>query len=518
MCFQIIKDPVFLMLRIKKNVAIYYIFLVVSVFSCTENAKKNMSSAELYQIHCGSCHLAPDPTGLPRDIWKNRVLPEMAARMGYRYNDYNPTQGKSFDEKYHILKSKIYPSKPIIDSLTWWQVHDYIVSLAPDSVPIEKTRSVNYKPLTIFDPKPVFLEKNINPLLTTISFDSLSKSFYVGSGNGNVHQWSPDENNLIESFTSPITSYLKKNGQEITTEIGLMNPSEIPEGIVHSKKANEINVVGYNLHRPVFTDLVDLNDDGRDEVLVCEFGHLTGELSLFEETETKFKKKTLLPLPGAVKFEITDMNNDGRKDIIVLMSQGNEGLFILYQTDNLNFEASQIIKLPPEYGSSWFELIDYNSDGHMDIVMVNGDNADFSIFPKPYHGIRLFLNDTNNQFEQKWFHPIYGATKVLTADYDSDGDLDFVVTAFFADIGNPANEGFHFLENNDSADYKFQEYTFKEPLLGNWLVLDKGDVDSDGDLDLLLGSFKLPTYNPLPKDQEKANISKLWFLENKTKH
>ncbi len=505
------------MLRLQNNISIYLIFLALCCFSCTENTKKNKSSAEQYQVHCGSCHLAPDPANIPKDIWKNNVLPEMAARMGYRYNGYNPTQGKSFDEKYHILKSKIYPSKSIIDSLTWWQVHDYIVNLAPDSIPIDKARAVNDIQLKIFKPKPVHLEKTISPLFTSIGFDSISESFYVGSGNGNVHQWSPDENILIESFTSPITSYLKKNGQEITTEIGLMNPSEIPEGIVHSKKSNTISIVGNSLHRPVFTDLIDLNEDGTNEVIVCEFGHLTGELSLFEETETGFKKKSLLPLPGAVKFDIADMNNDGKKDIIVLMSQGNEGIFILYQTEDLKFDAEQIIKLPPEYGSSWFELIDYNTDGHLDIVMVNGDNADYSIFPKPYHGLRLFMNNTKNKFEQEWFYPIYGATKVLTADYDADGDLDFVVTAFFADISNPESEGFHFLENKNSATYEFEEHTFEEPLLGNWLVMDKGDVDSDGDLDILLGSFKLPTYNTQLKDQEKANISKLWFLENQTK-
>jgi len=486
---------------------------LISFISCVESEKQVLTPKEKYQIHCGSCHLTPNPGDITKTYWKNHILPEMGARMGYRYTDYNPSQGKSYTEKYLILKSNIYPNRPIIDSLSWWQIHDYILSLAPDSISV--TKKENILPIKTFKPHHIQLDKVSNPLVTSIRYDTLNSSFFIGSGNGFIHEWSSSQNELIDSYNSPVVSFFKTKDEIITTEIGLMSPSEISKGIIYSKKANTISAVGTDLHRPVFTELVDLNDDGAKEIIVCEFGHLTGELALFKKTPSGYEKASLLKLPGAVKIEIEDLNNDGKKDIIVLMSQGNEGVFVMYQTEDLKFDTKQVISLQPQYGSSWFELIDYNADGHKDIILVNGDNADYSIFAKPYHGIRLFLNNTENQFEQKWFYPLNGATKIITADFDNDGDLDFAVAAFFADIGNTKNEGFHFLENKNSENFEFQEYRFDTPILGNWLAMDKGDADNDGDLDIVLGSFGLPNQTSI-ENQKKAAIPKLWWLENQT--
>ena len=54
---------------------------------------------------------------------------------------------------------------------------------------------------------------------------------------------------------------------------------------------------------------------------------------------------------------------------------------------------------------------------------------------------------------------------------------------------NSFNESFVFLENKNQRQYLFEPHTFQEARLGRWLVMDKGDFDRDGDVDLLLGSF-----------------------------
>lgn len=46
---------------------------------------------------------------------------------------------------------------------------------------------------------------------------------------------------------------------------------------------------------------------------------------------------------------------------------------------------------------------DFNGDGKLDIVYVNGDNFDYSRVLKPYHGIRILENDGKNNFHERYF-------------------------------------------------------------------------------------------------------------------
>jgi len=44
------------------------------------------------------------------------------------------------------------------------------------------------------------------------------------------------------------------------------------------------------------------------------------------------------------------------------------------------------------------DTTDVNHDGWTDLVVVNGDNADFSIIPKAYHGVRVYLNNQHGGY------------------------------------------------------------------------------------------------------------------------
>ncbi len=508
-----------IILKKKLNIGVL-LFLIIGLFfiSCQNGGRKPLSNATQYNNYCGSCHLTPEITNIPKNIWENDVLPEMAARMGYRYNGYDPFEFKSNEEKLHITLSKKYPEQPIIDSITWWGIHDYISSIAPNAIPTDLTRKTRNKNLTQFSIRTIDIPKLTVPIITDLQFDTIKQGFIIGDAKGSLYQW-PSSNTPAapNRFNSPITAYNQKKNELFITEIGILNPSEVPKGLLSRISSGITDTIAKKLHRPVFTEIVDLNDDGVDELLICEFGHLTGQLSLLERTESGYIKKSLFPQPGSIKLEIADMNNDGKKDIIALFSQGDEGIFIFYQKKNLQFSREHVVRLPPEYGSSWFELLDYDMDGDLDIVMANGDNADYSIFPKPYHGIRLFINDGTNAFEQKWFYPIYGATRVLADDYDLDGDFDFAVTALFNDTENSPEEGFIFLENLNSKQFEFQPYTFSGNLTNGLLTMAKGDYDLDGDIDIMLGSFKvkgLRKTNSIFANKE-WDLVKLLLLENK---
>ena len=187
--------------------------------------------------------------------------------------------------------------------------------------------------------------------------------------------------------------------------------------------------------------------------------------------------------------------------------------------DGLKFRLDKVIRFSPIYGSSWFELIDFDNDGDDDIVTVHGDNADKTYIPKPYHGLRLHINDGNNQFEEKYFYPMNGATRVVAKDFDQDGDVDFGLLSTFPDYENPKESPFVYLENKNAADFTFDDSSLEESNYARWLLMDAGDVDGDGDEDIILSSFSY-AFTPVP--EEKTNFWRekgidLLILENKTK-
>ena len=419
------------------------------------------------------------------------------------------------EENLLIRMRDIYPENSVIDSLTWRQLYDYIINMAPDSIPIDTLRTLKNSPLTQFKSEEINLGEINDAGIINIEFEVLSNQFYIGDTRGEVYKW-PIPFDSILKFNSPMISYNKIGNEQLFTEIGILNPSEKSQGMIQRKHLQKWDTLVKNLHRPVFTKVVDLNNDGTNEILICEFGNFSGELSMLVELENGYEKRTILPVPGTINLEIQDMNRDGKKDIVVLASQGNEGIHILYQSGDLQFKSEQVIKMGPEYGSSWFECLDYDRDGDLDIVLANGDNADFTNFPKSYHGIRLFNNDGRNSFVEEWFYPIYGATKVLSEDFDLDGDFDFAVIAYFSDYSNYSGQSFVYLENLGTKNHFVKAYTLINSIKENWLVMDKGDVDHDGDIDLLLGSFVVPSVNDYMSlfNQKKDGKIDLLFLEN----
>ncbi|CAN5794663.1 hypothetical protein BH24BAC1_BH24BAC1_30900 [soil metagenome] len=261
----------------------------------------------------------------------------------------------------------------------------------------------------------------------------------------------------------------------------------------------------------------DLNQNGREDVVICSFGHNAGRLAWYENTGGQYREHLLRNLPGARRVLIHDLNGDGLPDLVALMAQGQEGIFAYYNQGGGRFKEVPLLRFPPVYGSSDFELVDFNGDGFLDILSTNGDNADYSYSLKPYHGVRLFLNDGQNNFKEAWFYPLHGASRTIAHDFDQDGKVDIAAISFFPDFERAPHESFVYFQNQ--GDLQFLPQTFEQAPSGRWLVLEKGDVDGDGDMDLILGSF---IYGPAQGGEallEKWRQNQIPFvvLENKLK-
>ncbi|MCB1876634.1 MAG: CRTAC1 family protein [Chromatiales bacterium] len=144
-------------------------------------------------------------------------------------------------------------------------------------------------------------------------------------------------------------------------------------------------------------------------------------------------------------------------------------------------------RLLPETMGSGVAFFDYDSDGDMDLLLVNSDhwpNGDYGDEPRP--GNALYRNDGKGNFEDVsqgsgLETPAYGMG-VAVADYDADGDQDVFLT----------NLGANRLMRNDS-DGHFTDVTAQAGVAGPDTAWSTSatffDYDGDGDLDLFVANY-----------------------------
>ena len=486
----------------------WFVLLIIIFSSCTPTKEKR--AAKLYAIHCASCHVLPEINDLPKHIWENGILPEMAARMGLLLEGNDPYVGLTFEEQGARMQSGVYPLRPLISKKDWEDLSDYIISMAPDSLTGD-TRLKPKQELIQFKATPMDVDGGKGTFVSFLDYDEDNDSIITAHLDGIIRKIDPGTSNITQSFHTgeTVTSYIEREKYSYLTVVGYLNPSEIPRGYLQIQDGKTSTILPDTLHRPVHTLVEDLNGDGTDEIVVCEFGHLTGALSLFIKNDNiRYSKKVLLHVPGTIRTIAKDMNGDNKLDLVVLTSQGREGITILYQMDNLTFTSETVLQFSPVYGSSWFELVDFDGDGDEDIITAHGDNADKSYVHKPYHGIRIHLNNGKNVFEETYFYALNGATRLIAEDFDLDGDIDIAALATFPDYENDPSSSFVYLENKNAKSFEFQDTTFKGVNSGRWLLMDSGDFDRDGDLDIVLSSFTYG-FTPVPD-----YLAELW--ENTT--
>jgi hypothetical protein len=471
--------------KLKQVGVIVVLFQFLSFFViCCSYDKTKEEGYKLAEIHCQSCHRLPDPDLLDKKTWANYVMPKMGGLLGFRYLGSNAyfEDGKS----------------PEVMPLSEWKkivnyyVNNALGSLkeAPDKkdIQIGVTRfEVTFPSFNLKDPATTYV--GILPGQHQINLaDGISKYMYALSESGSLKDSIKVDEGVVNIYG---------NGAEINTlAMGVLYPSDEKKGslVVHNVRTKESSTLIDSLQRPVYAEYADLNNDTLQDIIICEFGNVSGQLSWFENRGNRnYVKHILRPLPGAVRTQVIDLNKDGRLDIVALMAQGDEGVFIYYNKGGERFEEKRALQFHPSYGSNYFELTDINQDGHQDILSTNGDNGDYPPILKPYHGIRMYLNDGHNQFTENKFLPMNGACKAMARDFDGDGDLDIASISYFPDYDHTPEESFVYWEN--SGNLSFRPYSFKVAWAGRWLTMDAGDLDGDGDIDIVLGNAKFPLGN-----------------------
>ncbi|MFN5054920.1 MAG: FG-GAP-like repeat-containing protein [Bacteroidota bacterium] len=227
----------------------------------------------------------------------------------------------------------------------------------------------------------------------------------------------------------------------------------------------------YNNDGQLDLAVIGLGDENVGQVLKI-YKNDNGKLIDLQLTNKQLKE-------GDVKW--VDIDKDGWLDLIATGQSGSVPTTVLFKNNEGIFEISYPTSIPP-LKNSRMSLGDYDNNGTTDLIIMGQDAVGV---PKTY----LLNNDGRgnfsivNDFNSKGVMPDLYNGEVRLIDYDLDGDLDLIYTGT-DQSGNPRG-GIRLSSLLDDQNSRFNTYFTYGLDLKN-ARFDLGDVDSDGDLDIIV--------------------------------
>ncbi|MBS1529384.1 MAG: VCBS repeat-containing protein [Bacteroidetes bacterium] len=441
----------------------------------------------LTQQYCASCHKLVPPDLLTKNVWKFHILPDMSHYLGLSsysivnyYKDAKDTGG--------------------ISVANWEIIAGYYNKVAPDSLVAAKTPVPLSNDWAGFTLKKPDTTKDID-YTTLLQVDPATQKMYTADiGALKFFEWDkqfrphPVADLPSTAVSATFVNDEKGNRRAILSCIGQIIPMDFPNGRIMAVDLNakeevkKPQLVQEDLARPVQTVQADFNKDGLTDYVVLAQGRYVGGVYLMKQNaDHSYTQSNISDKPGAAQAITADFNNDGWPDLMILYGGGDEGLWLYLNDKKGGFTSRNLLRFPPVYGSTSFQLADINHDGKPDLVYTCGYNYKDSRILKPYHGLYIFTNEGDWNFKQTYFYPINGCTKAIAADFDGDGDLDIATIAFFADMKNKPAEEFIYFEQDGPMSFK--PHAVPVSKYGRWMCMEVADMNGDGKPDILLGNY-----------------------------
>jgi len=455
------------------------------------------SPEAMVQRTCAICHALPPPEILPKSAWKG-VVRDMTGLM---------------------VEGTGMPASSAASALDFdfEQIADYYERRAPSELPspvpwpapgADPARFVRHRldfagakgPAAVANVRLLSLAAGAPPQVVAVDMRAglvlLGEAKPGSSGLREIgHLASPCHVSAVD---------LDRDGRTdlLVADLGNPVPGDTKQGTVTWMRSRPDGTyqsipLATGLPRVADVEAGDFDGDGDLDLIVAAFGWRKVGAILLLENQTKdwarpvFETHLVDTRTGAIHVPVTDLDGDGRLDFVALISQQHETVSAFLGDGKGSFREETIDRAPhPAWGSSGLQLVDLDGDKDLDVLVTNGDMLDdFQL--KPYHGIRWLENRGRFPFVPHDIAPFFGALRAQAADLDGDGDMDIVACSLVQlarTAGGPAPSrdlpSLVWLEQ--TAPGRFERHTLETG--GRHLSLDLGDVDGDGDVDIVVAN------------------------------
>ncbi|MFS4457403.1 VCBS repeat-containing protein [Maribacter sp. 2304DJ31-5] len=237
----------------------------------------------------------------------------------------------------------------------------------------------------------------------------------------------------------------------------------------------------------------DINNDGLDDFFVGGNGDEPGSIYLQKQNGSFYKQSTLeKPIPSEdIEATFFDADNDGDLDIYVV-SGSNEYqhkenyLDRLYFNDgkgNFTLTSGHLPDIP--FSGSCVMASDFDRDGDLDLFI--GARVHPTEYPKPVTSLLLVNNAgyfSNYDFKNSRGLIALGmVTDAVWTDFNNDDYPDLVVVGEYMPVT--------FFENKKGTLVDVTHESGTKNLSGWWNSISSADFDNDGDMDFIVGNLGL---------------------------
>jgi len=179
---------------------------------------------------------------------------------------------------------------------------------------------------------------------------------------------------------------------------------------------------------------------------------------------------------------VGDLNGDGNEDVFVGGAKGQAGQIYLHQGDGkLNPLSNTCFSDDAGFEDTAANFFDADGDADLDLVVGSGGNL---VSDKDTYGIRLYINNGKGMFTRSSVNLPITSTNISVIesfDFDSDGDVDLFVGSRSVPGVYGVNPKHLLLRNEGGLTFTDVTERFGYDLKNAGMITDAKWVDMDGD-------------------------------------